>query len=160
MCEMIAIVVAMTPDRVIGKDGEIPWYIPEDMKHFKELTSGHTVLMGRKTFESLPESYTPLPDRNNIVVSTTMEEREGIDVCRSVEQGLEKAESYEGDLYVIGGESIYEQTLDVADKMFISVVDRKVDGDTYFPEFDKSNWMLENEKEFDEFILKKYRRKE
>src|SRR3990172_100449 len=116
---MMNIIVAMDKNRVIGKNNEIPWHISEEVMNFKKLTSGNTVIMGRKTFESIGR---PLPDRNNIVVSTSMPQTAGIDVCNSFEESIIKAKSYGKDIFVIGGATVYEQALPLADKMYISYV--------------------------------------
>lgn len=149
----------MTKEGVIGKDNSLPWKIPEDLQNFKNVTSGKTVIMGRKTFESIPEKYRPLPNRHNIIISRSMSSQEGIDVCRSVKEALEKAESYGKEVFIIGGSSIYEQTLPSADKMYLSFVKKDYQGDTYFPKFNKEEWTVENKKEFQEFELVTYIRK-
>ncbi len=151
---MIAIIAAVAKNNVIGKNGELPWELPKDMENFKRLTSGNTVVMGRKTFESIGR---PLPNRNNVVVSRSMEDREDVDVCRGIEEALETAKDYGEDIFIIGGQSIYEQTIDKADVMFISHVKMEVDGDTYFPEIG-DEWQEVERKEFDKFDLVKYER--
>jgi dihydrofolate reductase len=123
---MIAIVVAHSRNRVIGREGDLPWHLPTDLKRFKALTSGGTVVMGRRTWDSLPERFRPLPDRRNVVVS-----RNGCDapeVCRSVEEALA------GDCFVIGGGEVYAQALAVADRVYATEVEGVVDGDVRFPE--------------------------
>ena len=123
---MIAIVVAHSANRVIGRDGGLPWHLPADLRRFKELTSGGTVVMGRKTWDSLPERFRPLPNRRNVVVS-----RNGCDapeVCRSVEEALAA-----GDCFVIGGGDVYAQALPLADRVYATEVAAVVDGDVLFP---------------------------
>lgn len=149
------IIVAMTKDRVIGKDGTLPWRIPEDMKLFKRHTMGHPVIMGRTTYESIPEKFRPLPGRDNLVISSTMPESDEIEVYRCVEDAL----STVVDAFVIGGASVYEQTLDHADRLYISEVKGEFEGDTYFPEVDFSHWNLQEEKDFAEFVFRLYHRK-
>ncbi|MDD9953136.1 MAG: dihydrofolate reductase [Candidatus Woesearchaeota archaeon] len=151
---MIALIAAMTTDRVIGHQNTLPWHIPEDLKHFKETTRGKTVVMGRKTYESLGK---PLPNRHNIVISTTL--NADVDVCTSVDAAIAKAQTYDEDIFIIGGATIYEQTLDLVDKMYISYVKGEYEGDSYFPEFDEANWEIEEKKEYDKFDLVVYRRK-
>jgi len=153
---MIGIIAALDEKRVIGKDGKLPWHISEDLKNFKRLTSGSTVIMGRKTFESIGK---PLPNRNNIVVSTTMQPTEGLDVCTSLPGAIEKAKSYGQDIFIIGGARAYEEGLNVADKLFLSYVKGVHDGDTYFPEFNEEDWIVESREAFDEFELVVYVRK-
>ena len=123
---MIALVVAYSENRVIGRDGDLPWRLPTDLKRFKELTTGGTVVMGRKTWDSLPERFRPLPGRRNVVVS-----RNGCDapdVRRSVGEAVEQ------DCFVIGGGEIYAQTLAVADRVYATEVAGVVEGDALFPE--------------------------
>lgn len=153
---MIAIIAAMAPNRAIGKDNKLPWRISEDLKNFKRLTSGNTVVMGRKTFESIGK---PLPNRNNVVISSSFPATPGIDVCQTVDEALEKARSYRKDVFIIGGSSIYQQTIPLADKMYLSYVKKEYDGDTFFPEFDESEWKIESRENFAEFELVVYVRK-
>ena len=153
---MIAIIVAMTKDRIIGVDNKLPWDIPEDLKNFKKLTSGNTVIMGRKTFDSIGR---PLPNRNNIVVTKSKDDIYGVDIAHDIQEALEKAQSYEKDVFIIGGSSIYRQMLRFADKMFISFIKKKVEGDAYFPEINKDDWQQEERKQFPEFDFVVYRRK-
>ncbi len=122
---MIAIVVAHSRNRVIGRDGDLPWRLPTDLRRFREVTSGGTVVMGRKTWDSLPDRYRPLPDRRNVVVS-----RNGCDapeVCRSVEEALAG-----GDCFVIGGGEVYAQALPLADRVYATEIAAQVDGDVFF----------------------------
>ena len=156
---MLALIVAMTKDRVIGKDNAIPWHISEDFKLFKKVTSGNTIIMGRKTFDSILNRLgKPLPDRNNIIISTSMKEREGIDVCRSFDEALKKAKVYKKEIFVIGGASIYKEALHVVDTMYISYIKKDYKGDILFPFFNKEQWKEVEKKEYDEFdfvILKR-----
>lgn len=155
------IVAAVAENGVIGKDGDIPWHLPEDLKHFKQLTTGHPVIMGRKTFESLPESHRPLPDRTNVVLS-----RSGFDHSdESVKSANSLVEAYEisGELdevaYVIGGASVYEQALEDADRMVLTEVHEEYDGDTYFPEWSEESWEEIERDCRDGFDFVEYRRK-
>ena len=148
----------MTKNRVIGKDNSLPWHIPEDLKNFKELTTENTVIMGRKTWESIPEKFRPLPNRNNIVISRNLS-AEGADVCSSVKEALEKAKSYGKEIFIIGGSSIYEQFLPLTDKMYISYLKEEYAGDTYFPNFNKEDWEIIERKDFAEFEFIVYERK-
>ena len=151
---MIIIIAALDEDRAIGKDNKLLWHLPEDMKYFRETTSGATVLMGRKTFQSIGK---PLPNRNNIVISRIMKEREDVDVCKSIIEGLEKAKSYKKDVYIIGGEEIYKQTMKYADLMMLSHVKGKHDGDAFFPAFG-DEWREKYKQEFNGFDLVVYER--
>lgn len=152
----IIIIAAMTRDRVIGKQGKLPWHLPEDMKIFKTLTTGNTVIMGRKTFESLGE---PLPNRNNLVVSTTMDNRLDLDVCGTLQHAILKAKTYGKDIFIIGGAGVYEQALPLADKMYLSLVKESYEGDVYFPEFDEKKWEIERREDHPDFQLIVYERR-
>lgn len=153
------IIVAMTEDYVIGKDGGIPWRIKQDMELFKKLTMGNTVIMGRRTWESLPQKFRPLPGRNNIIVSSTMGEVEGARVCRSLEEGMEIAEEYGKEVFCIGGAQLYGAALPVADFLHISMVKLKYGGDTLFPKVNWDEWSLVKREEFEEFIYGEYSRR-
>lgn len=137
-------IAAVSENNVIGLDGEIPWYIPEDMVRFRNLTLGHPVIMGRKTYESLPNNVRPLPRRKNIVVSSKLEETIDIRVVDSPEEVFRLIRSDEKS-YVIGGESIYDSFLPYANELEITRVHRKYEGDTFFPNVDWSKWELFNE---------------
>ena len=136
----ITMIAALSENNVIGNDGGIPWNIPEDMKHFRELTTGNTVIMGRKTYESLPEDYTPLPDRQNIVLSRSDPDIEA-EVAESLEDAYRKSDNR---IFIIGGESVYRQALEDADRLEITRVHRELEGDAFFPEID-DRWRKESE---------------
>ncbi len=139
---IISLIAAVGNNRVIGTKGDLPWHLPDDMKFFAKTTRGHHVLMGRKNFESIPEKYRPLPGRPNIVVTRNNDfNAEQIILESSIEKGIEKAkEAGETELFIIGGGEIYNQTIDVADKLYITHVDASPEGETKFPEFDGSKW--------------------
>jgi dihydrofolate reductase len=128
---MIKAIVAMAENRVIGNAGTIPWHLPEDFKFFKATTMGHAILMGRKTYESIGK---PLPGRENIVLSRTMPETQGITVIRSLDEL--KVPSDGRDLFVIGGEEIYRLLLPKVQELYVTKVPRVIEGDTRFPEFE------------------------
>lgn len=131
----LALVVAVADGGVIGVAGGLPWRIPEDLRHFKNVTMGHAIIMGRKTFESIGRA---LPGRRNIVVSRDPALRiEGVEVAPSVEAAVSLARSTDDEPRIIGGSSIYEAALPLATKIFLTEVHRKVDGDTFFPSFDR-----------------------
>lgn len=135
---MVAIVVAHSANRVIGRDGELPWHLPTDLARFRELTSGGAVVMGRKTFESLPEAYRPLPNRRNIVLSADPRyEAEGAEVMPNLEAALEACD---GECFVIGGGSTYEQALAHTDLVYATEVETAVEGDTLFPPLAQDEW--------------------
>lgn len=152
------IIAAVAENRAIGKDGGIPWHIPEDLKHFKNKTTGHPVIMGRKTYESLPENFRPLPDRTNIVLTRSDMEKEGIKAAESLEEAYSIAEEHGEKAFIIGGASVYEQVLPEADKMILTEVKREVDGDTFFPEFDRKKWKEEKREEHEGFDFVTYTR--
>ena len=150
------IIAAVAENRVIGKDGKIPWHIPEDLQHFKEKTTGHTVVMGRKTFESLPDSFTPLPDRQNIVLtrSDLSPSDESVKVANSLEDAWEEAENEK--VFIIGGAGIYRQTMDIADEMILTEIHEEYDGGTYFPDFSEDIWKEVSREENDGFDFVEY----
>ncbi|QGA80061.1 dihydrofolate reductase [Candidatus Nanohalobium constans] len=150
------IIAAVAENDVIGKDGEIPWHIPKDLQHFKEKTTGHTVVMGRKTFESLPDSFTPLPDRENIVLTRSdfSPKNESVKLANSLDEAWEKAESEK--IFIIGGAGIYRQTMSEADKMILTEIHEEYKGDTYFPEFSEENWKEVEREEHREFDFAEY----
>ncbi|TFV97893.1 dihydrofolate reductase [Algoriphagus kandeliae] len=136
----ILIIAAKAKNNVIGKNNELVWRLPEDFKRFKALTTGHYLLMGRKTFESLGK---PLPNRIHLVISRDKNYQvpEGHFVFQNIEDAFTFCNKLEVDkLFVIGGGEIYKQTLPLADKLILTEVEASPDGDTYFPEFDPTNW--------------------
>lgn len=135
---MIAIVVALSSNRVIGRDGELPWRLPTDLRHFKELTTGHAVVMGRKTWESLPPRFRPLPGRRNIVLSRSdAYDADGVESYGDLEAALDACGR---DCFVIGGELTYVQALPLAQRVYATHVDAEVDGDAFFPELAADDW--------------------
>lgn len=125
-------IVAMAANRVIGRDGALPWHYPEDLKFFKRTTLGHPILMGRTTFESIGR---PLPGRQNIVLSRTLEPREGITVIRDVSELSSACPSAE-TLFVIGGAQIYAELLPRCDGLYLTLVKKEYEGDTFLPPFE------------------------
>ncbi len=129
---IISLIVAMTRERVIGIDNKLPWSIPEDLKRFRQITSGHPVIMGRKTYESIGR---PLPKRPNIVISRQKDLRiEGVTVVSSLTAALELVKS-EKEVFVIGGGEIFKEALPMAHRFYITWVEEKIAGDAYFPDF-------------------------
>lgn len=133
----LGLVVAVARNRGIGKDNQLPWRLPEDLKRFKALTLGHAVIMGRATHESIGR---PLPQRRNIVVSTTKSDFPGCERATSLAEALELAWQRDVMPLVIGGARLYAEALPLASHLFLTEVDRLVDADTFFPEFDRSRW--------------------
>lgn len=139
MAEVI-IIAAVARNRVIGKDNALIWNIPEDMAHFRQLTAGHTVVMGRKTWESLPPRFRPLPGRRNIVVSRQSDYvAPGGEVADSLEKALALAATAT-QVFIIGGEQIYRQAMAMADRLEITEIDLAPDGDAWFPEISAADW--------------------
>jgi dihydrofolate reductase len=137
----LTIVAAMAANRVIGRAGKLPWHLPADLKHFKQLTIGHPVVMGRRTFDSIK---VPLPARRNIVVSTTAAPIEGVEVVRSLDDALALLAGC-SPIMVVGGSVLYAAALPVVEAMELTELDEAVEGDTFFPEFDRSQWRVVSE---------------
>jgi len=150
---MTALIVAMTENRVIGKDNSMPWHMPEDLKLFKETTSGNIIAMGRKTYESIGR---PLPNRENFVISRSSTSIEGCRVFKSVSDCIEAAKEYDKKLFFIGGGQIYSEVIDVVDELHLSFIKEEFDGDTVFPEIDFDKWKEIETKDFDGFTYIKY----
>lgn len=138
----IILVAALDEASVIGADGELPWHLPEDLRHFKKTTMGHPLVMGRKTFETLPVA---LRGRHLIVVTHQKDyQAPGAQVVASLKEALEAARAYEtGAAMVGGGATIFEQTLPDADRLILTVVHGEFEGDTFFPDFDSDEWRVE-----------------
>lgn len=144
----LSLIVAMGENRAIGKDNKLPWYLPADLKHFKNITSGHAIIMGRKTHESIGK---PLPNRVNIVVTKNKQYfSPGCFTATSLEEAITIAEQEtqtdNNEIFVIGGASIYEQALPSADRIYLTIVHHDFDGDTYFPNLKEHAW---REREFE-----------
>lgn len=132
----LTIIVAMDAQRGIGINNTLPWKLPEDMAHFKRLTTGHTIIMGRKTFDSIGR---PLPNRRNIVITRNPDwRRDGAEAVGSVEAALALLDGADG--FVIGGAEIYQQSLQVADQLIITEIARSYQCDAFFPELDATAW--------------------
>ena len=143
---MISIIVAVSEDWGIGKDNELLWHIPEDLKRFKELTLGNAVIMGKKTWESLPRK--PLPRRKNIVLTDVPDECIDCTVTAySIEDALGKCEKDE-EIFVIGGGSVYRQFMPIADRLYITHVHKKAPADVYFPKIDRKKWKVVKKEEY------------
>ena len=144
----ISIIVAASENNVIGKDNDLPWKLPTDMKFFMNTTKHHHVIMGRKNYLSIPEKYKPLPERTNIVVTRQKDftAPECI-IVHSIEEGLEIARKRgEDEAFIIGGGEIYRQSMSLVDKIYLTRVHKEFDGDTFFPEVDEDQWLLTHSK--------------
>lgn len=142
----ITLVAAIASNNVIGKENSLPWNIPEDLKRFKQMTSGHTILMGRKTFDSIGR---PLPNRQNIVMTKDENfEREGIKVINDFDEALELIKESNEDVFVIGGSKIYELFEPVANSLAITRILKDFEGDAFFPDINWDLWQIEKEEKF------------
>jgi dihydrofolate reductase len=129
-------VVAISENHVIGKDNKLLWHLPNDLKHFKEITTGHTIIMGRKTYESVGK---PLPRRRNIIVTRQAIAIEGCEVVNSIAAALARCAD-EDEVFIVGGAEIYKQSLHLTDRIYLTIVHKAFDGDSFFPELDKAEW--------------------
>ena len=159
---IISLIAAMDKNRLIGRENGLPWHLPADFKHFKEVTMAKPVIMGRKTFESIGK---PLPGRKNIVISRSGFDAEGVVVVDTIDKALHAADDAE-EVMVIGGASFYEQMIDRADRLYLTHVDAECDGDAWFPEFDMADWEILSEEKHDadeknnySFCVRVYQRK-
>src|SRR6478609_10716069 len=145
---IISLIAAVTENHVIGKDNDLPWHLPDDMKFFMETTKGHHVIMGRKNYESLPPKFRPLPNRTNIVITRQKNfSAPGCEVVNSLEAAIEIAKAnYELEVFIIGGAEIFNQSMHLAERLYITEIKTTLDGDTYFPVIDKNNWKSVSEK--------------
>ena len=139
----IAMIVAMAENRVIGRNNQLPWYLPNDLKYFKAVTMGKPIIMGRKTYESIGK---PLPGRTNIVVTTQPSwTADGVRVAHSIDEALTLAQSVaivEGadEVMIIGGAQLYTEMLDRVERLYLTLIHAEVEGDAHFPELDLSLW--------------------
>ncbi|MBR5035482.1 MAG: dihydrofolate reductase [Bacteroidales bacterium] len=141
---MISIIVAVSDNLAIGRAGDMPWHISADLKYFKRITLNHTVIMGRRTWESIGSR--PLKNRRNIVVSSTLEPGEGFEVASSLKKALEMASGEE--VFIMGGGRLYAQAISVAERLYVTHVHTVVeDADTFFPEITTKEWLLADRSE-------------
>lgn len=156
---MISIIAAVAKNNVIGKRNALPWYLPEDLKRFRKLTTGKTVLMGRKTFESIIDKLDkPLPNRKNVVITRDADYKvpEGVMVLHDINSAFEALK--DEDVFIIGGGEIYNQTINMADKLYITHVNAEHDGDVFFPEIDPKVWQKVEDDPHDGFSFATYKR--
>ena len=142
---MVSIIVAVAQNGTIGDKNSLLWHISEDMRFFKRTTSGHPVIMGRKTYDSLGR---PLPNRTNVVISRTAEHIEGCTIARSLEEAIALFPAEE-EIFIIGGAQIYALALEIADRLYITRVEHSYQGDTSFPEWDSTQWQLTEREAFE-----------
>ncbi|MGI4728380.1 MAG: dihydrofolate reductase [Janthinobacterium lividum] len=132
----ITLIVAVSSNNVIGKNNQLIWHLPADLKHFKQLTTGHAVFMGRKTYDSIGK---PLPNRRNIVISRTVKNIVGCKVVASLEEGF-KLCADEETVYIIGGAEVYREALPIANQIELTRIHQEFNGDTFFPEINPKQW--------------------
>jgi len=136
---MISLIACMTKERIIGNKNRMPWHLPADLQHFKKHTIQKPVIMGRKTFESIGR---PLPNRKNIILTSHHDyDQENIIVERTIENIIEKYQDYP-ELMFIGGGQVYQQVLPYANRLYLTIIDAIIQGDTYFPEYNKTEWRV------------------
>ena len=131
------IVVAISENNAIGKDNQLLWYLPADLKHFKNITTGHTVIMGRKTFDSVGK---PLPNRRNIIITRHVMHIEGCEVVSSIDAALALCADEE-EVFIVGGAEIYKQSIHLTDRIYLTIVHKKFEADSFFPEIDYAEWV-------------------
>lgn len=132
---MVSIIVAITKNRVIGNEGKIPWRIKGEQKRFRELTTGNVLIMGRKSYEEIGH---PLPNRKTILISNTIKvEEENCTTVGSFDEAMEKLRDYDGEIFVAGGARVYDEAIKIADRVYLTVIDMEIEGDRFFPEYEK-----------------------
>jgi len=138
----ISLIAALSENLVIGKNNDLPWHLPDDMKYFMHTTKGHHVIMGRKNYDSIPEKFRPLPNRTNIVITRQEDfSAPGCFIVNSIGQGLEIAlENREAEVFIIGGAEIYTQGFALTNRLYLTEIQASMEGDTFFPQFDKNLW--------------------
>lgn len=155
----ISIIAGVAENNCIGIGNTLPWHIPEDLAHFKKVTQGKPVLMGSKTWESLPEKFRPLPGRTNIVIAKKKDYvlPEGVLLFNDLDSPFK--ELLDEEIFIIGGGSIYAQMIGIADTLYITHIHRKVDGDVFFPEIDSNIWKETEREDHEDFSFVTYKRK-
>ena len=140
---MINIIVATSTNLVIGKDNDLPWHLPTDMKYFKDTTNGHIVVMGRKCWESIPEKFRPLPNRKNIVMTRDKNYKaNGAIVSDDLEQILKSNENSDEQVFIIGGAELYREAFKYAHRLYLTQILHEVEGDVFLDGLDPKNWCL------------------
>jgi len=138
---VLSLIAAVARNRVIGKDNQLLWHLPEDMRHFRETTRGKPVIMGRKTWESLPDSFRPLPGRLNIVVSRNPAyQAPGATLTGSIAEAIRRVGDDAREIFVIGGEELYRQAMPKADRLYLTEIEADFAGDAFFPDVPKQEW--------------------
>ncbi|MDN3549030.1 dihydrofolate reductase [Mucilaginibacter aquaedulcis] len=148
----VSIIVAIAKNNAIGKNNKLLWHLPKDLKHFKDVTTGHTVIMGRKTYDSVGK---PLPKRRNIIITRQAISIEGCEVVSSVEAALALCANEE-EVFIVGGAEIYKQALPLTDRIYLTIIDHDFDGDTFFPELNDQDWKETEREDFEPDEKNKY----
>lgn len=142
-------IAAVAENLVIGGNNDLVWRLPDDMKYFMETTQHHHVIMGRKNYESIPHKFRPLPNRENIIV-TQQDNYDAPDchITNSIEEAIDIAKNNnQEEVFIIGGGQIYAQAIDIADRLYVTEIKASFDGDTFFPEIDKTEWQEKSRKQ-------------
>jgi len=139
---IISFIAALSKNRVIGKNNDLPWHLPDDMKYFMQTTKAHYVIMGRKNYDSIPEKFRPLPNRTNVVVTRQKSfNAPGCVVVHSLEDGIEQARrGNEQEAFIIGGAEIFKSGFPFSQRLYLTEIAAEVGGDTYFPEWNAAEW--------------------
>ena len=148
---ILSAIVAASENNVIGKDNRLIWRLPADMKFFKEKTTSHVIITGRKNYESIPEKFRPLPDRKNIVITRQKNyHAPGAIVVSSIEEALQHVlENHKNEeVFIIGGADIYKQTISICDRVYLTRIHHSFEGDAFFPPLNEKFWTLKNAKDF------------
>ena len=152
MCK-VSIIVAVSKNNVIGKDNQLIWHLPADLKHFKKLTTGHHIIMGRKTFESIGKA---LPNRVSVIITRQKNyKQENCIITHSLKEAINKAKE-DTEIFIIGGASIYEEAIKLSDKIYLTSIDDNFEGDTFFPTINWSEWEKIEEQKFEADKKNKY----
>ncbi|PSR54220.1 dihydrofolate reductase [Adhaeribacter arboris] len=151
---MIASIFAMSENRVIGYHNQLPWHLPADLKYFKSVTTGHPIIMGRKTFESIGK---PLPQRTSVIITRQPDySQPGCLVVNNVAAAIETAQKINNDIFIIGGAEILQQALPYIDTMFLTLIHEKFTGDTFYPEINSADWQEVSRQDFEPDEKNKY----
>lgn len=142
----INIIVAVSQNNAIGKNNRLLWHMPEDLKHFKTITSGHTVVMGRKTYDSVGR---PLPNRRNIVITRQDLQLPGCEVVHSLADAMDLFVDEDDQVFIVGGAEIYRQALDITDRIYLTVIHKVFEGDTFFPQLGADEWAQTARQDFE-----------
>ena len=155
----IVLIAAVAANGVIGRDGTLPWHLPEDLAHFKETTMGHPVIMGRKAYEDILDHLgEPLPGRTNIILTRSdLTVPDGVIIARDILSAIQAAQDIgSSTAFVAGGATVYEQFISCADRMILSKLPEPVEGDVYFPQWDEARWTIVDETPRDDFTIVTY----